>query len=68
VLVLRLQQDASSTYHVATRASSGEEHVGGNLSQNVTNKENRNTSLVLWNLVSEHLNPNSSVTYQFLEG
>jgi hypothetical protein len=35
------------TYHVATGAGSGEEHVGGNLSQDITNKEDRNTSLVL---------------------
>lgn len=51
-------------YHVAGGAGAGEEHVGGDLTKDVTDEEDRDTSLVLCRLLVKTRKCEGK-TYQF---
>jgi hypothetical protein len=44
-----------AAYHVARGAGASEEHVGGDLAEDVTDEEDRNTGLVLCTLLVKTL-------------
>jgi hypothetical protein len=57
-------EEGGGAYHVARGAGAGEEHVGGDLAEDVTDEEDRNTSLVLCTLLVKPWRC-GRLTYQF---
>lgn len=66
-MLVRVQlrvEEGGGAYHVARGASAGEEHVGGDLAEDVTDEEDRNTGLVLCTSLVKNYRCEGK-TYQF---